>query len=82
MEMSLIRRIIPILIFLLVVAVAWIGFSIYFQSSGVEVDTNATNYTKPISPTFNKEVLDKVSSKTAESFPVSPDEFLKLNALD
>jgi len=80
--MSLIKKVVPILIILLVVAVAWIGFSIYFQSTGVDIDPKATEYTKPINPSFDTEVLEEISSKTEESFPVSPDEFLKLNDLD
>lgn len=80
--MSLIKKIIPILIILLVMSIAWIGFSIYFQKTGVDIDPNATNFTKPISPSFNLEVLEEVSTKTEESFPVSPSEFFELNQLD
>lgn len=80
--MSLIKKVLPILIFLLVVVVAWIGFSVYFQSEDLEIDTKATTYTKPISPTFDSEAIEKVSIRTYDSFPVSPEEFLRLNQLD
>lgn len=80
--MSLIKKVLPVLIFLLIVTVAWIGFSIYFQAEDLEVDPNAENYTKPISSTFDTETLKDVTDRTSDSFPVSPQEFLRLNQLD
>jgi hypothetical protein len=82
MEMTLIKRIVPILIFLLIISVAWVGFSIYFQSIDLDIDPNATSFTKPISTSFDTEVLEEVSERTDESFPISPQEFLKLNQVD
>lgn len=72
----------PILIFLLVVTIAWVGFSIYSQVIELDINPNAENFTKPISSTFDTEVLDDISTKTEESFPVSPQEFLRLNQVD
>lgn len=80
--MSLIKKITPILIILFVMSLVWVGFSVYFQTTGIDIDPNATNYTKPISPSFDLEVLEEVSTKTQDSFPVSPSEFLELNQLD
>lgn len=80
--MSLIKKILPVLIILLIVAVAWVGFSIYSQSINIDINPNATNFTKPISSTFDEEILEEVESKTDESFPISPREFLELNQLD
>jgi hypothetical protein len=82
MKMSLIKRVLPILIFLLVVAIAWVGFSLYAQSIELDINANATNYTKPISPTFDTENLNEITERTDESYPVSPQEFLRLNELD
>jgi hypothetical protein len=82
MEMSLIKKILPVLVLLLIMSVAWIGFSIYFQRVDLDIDPNATNFTKPISSSFNTEVLGEVSDRTDESFPISPQEFLKLNQAD
>ncbi len=72
----------PILIFLLIVTVAWVGFSIYSQVIELDINPNAGNFTKPISTTFDTEILDDISTKTEESFPVSPQEFLRLNQAD
>ena len=80
--MSLIKRVLPILIFLLIVAVAWVGFSVYFQSVSLDIDPNATNYTKPINSSFDTETITGISQKTIDSFPVSPQEFLRLNNVD
>jgi len=80
--MSLIKRILPVLILILIMSVAWIGFSIYFQRVDLDIDSNATNFTKPISASFSTEVLENVSDRTEKSFPISPQEFLKLNQED
>jgi hypothetical protein len=80
--MSLIKRILSVLVLLLVVTVAWVGFSIYFQSVNLDIDPNATSYTKPINKSFDTETLDELTTRTDESFPVSPQEFLRLNQLD
>lgn len=80
--MSFIKRILPILILLLIVAVVWVGFSVYFQTVTIDINPNATNFTKPINDYFDTEVLDEITAKTQESFPVSPEEFLKLNNPD
>jgi hypothetical protein len=80
--MSLIKRVLPVLIFLLIVSIAWVGFSLYSQSIEIDVNANATNYTKPISPSFDLENLSEITERTEESYPVSPQEFLKLNEVD
>ncbi len=80
--MSLIKKVLPVLIFLLVVAIAWIGFSVYYQTVDIDINPNATNFTKPINDSFNEEVLEEVVDRTEASFPVSPQEFLKFNQKD
>ncbi|MCD4756028.1 hypothetical protein K8R20_00180 [bacterium] len=80
--MSVLKKILPVLIFLLVVVVAWVGFSLYSQIIELDINPNAVNFTKPISATFDTEVLEDISTKTKESFPVSPQEFLRLNQVD
>jgi hypothetical protein len=80
--MEMIKKVLVVLIFLLIVALAWVGFSIYYQSVEIDVNSNATTYTKPISNTFDTDTIEEVTDRTEESFPVSPQEFLKLNQLD
>jgi hypothetical protein len=80
--MSLIKKIIPVLIIILIATVSWVGFSVYFQTIDINVDPNATSFTKPINSSFDTETLEQITEKTEESFPVSPDEFLRLNQVD
>jgi Cu/Ag efflux pump CusA len=82
MKMSLIKKILPVLVAVLIMAVVWVGFSLYFQETAIDVDPDATNYTKPINSSFDTEIIEEVSTRTQESFPVSPQEFLKLNDLN
>lgn len=76
--MKLLKQSVYILILLLVVVVAWVGFSAYFQTRKVEINPNAQNYTRSISPNFDTEEIQGVSSRIEESFPVSPEEFFLL----
>ena len=78
-EMSLIKKILPVLVTLLIISIVWIGVSLYFQDTSIDVDPNATNYTKPINSSFDTDIIEEVSIRTEESFPVSPQEFLRLN---
>lgn len=80
--MSLIKKILPVLIILLIVTIAWVGSSVYFQSIVLDIDDNATSYTKPINPSFDTEALEAITERTDRSFPVSPQQFLRLNQLD
>jgi len=80
--MSLIKKILPVLVALLIISIVWIGVSLYFQDVSIDVDPNATNYTKPINSSFDTEIIEGVSIRTQESFPVSPQEFLRLNDIN
>ena len=66
------------LILLLVVVVAWVGITVYFKQSTVNVDPNAITYTKQMKNSFDAEELRLVTDKTEQSFSVSPSEFLNL----
>lgn len=66
----------PVLILLLIVAVAWVGFSIYFNSTELDIDPNATSYMQNINPVFDERGLDDVMERSENSLPISPDEFL------
>ena len=58
--MEIIKKSIFLLIFLLVVVLAWIGTSIYFQKSEVSINPNASSYTDQLDAKFQLEELDKV----------------------
>ena len=76
--MDLIKKSLLAVILLLVVAVAWVGFTIYFKSTATDVNPNASSYTRQLKTSFDDESLQDVSERTESSFPVSPSEFLNL----
>ena len=76
--MDLIKKSFLALILLAVVVLAWVGTSIYFQKSHIDVNPNASSYTKQLGSSFNTNVLDAISTRTQASFSVSPSEFLNL----
>lgn len=74
----MLKKAIIILILLGVVVLAWVGGSIYYQNSNVEVNPNAQGYIKTLRTTFDLEELKKITERTDNSFPVSPSEFTVL----
>ena len=80
--MDIIKKTMFALVLLLVVVLAWVGSSIYFQGSNVKINPNANSYTNQIRSTFDLEELKTITERTEESFPVSPEEFLSLIGRD
>ena len=66
------------MILLLVVALIWVGSTIYFSSTDVDVNPNASSYIRQLSTSFDQEELDMVTERTEKSFTVSPSQFLNL----
>ncbi len=77
--MDLLKKSFLALILFLVVILAWVGTSIYFQNMQVEVNPNASSYTKSIKNSFDSDELEKVSDRTNASFSISPSEFINLS---
>lgn len=76
--MKLLKQVVYVLSLLLVIALVWVGFSSYLQSQSVEINPNASNYTKPISTTFDIDEIEGITVRIEESFPISPQEFFLL----
>lgn len=76
--MDLIKKSIAALVLLLVVVLAWVGFSVYYDTNDLDVDPNASSYTKQLQSSFDTESLTEITERTEQAFPVSPDEFLSL----
>jgi len=76
--MNILKKSLIATILLLVVILVWVGASIYFKQSAVDVNPNATSYTKQIKSSFDTAELDVVTQRTDKSFSVSPSEFLNL----
>ena len=76
--MELIKKSIFALVLLLIVVLAWVVSSVYFQNTSIDVKPGVDSYTKSLKDTFDTETLDMVVERSEEAFPVSPDEFLTL----
>lgn len=76
--MDILKRSLIAIVLLLVVVVAWVGASIYFKQTSVDVNPNAASYTKQIKSAFDTDELEVVTERTTKSFSVSPSEFLNL----
>ena len=76
--MEWIKKSLIALVLLLVVVVVWVGSTIYFSTNNVDVNPNASSYTKQLSTSFDKDELDLVTERTSKSFTVSPTQFLNL----
>ena len=76
--MDLIKKSILALVLLLVVIIAWVGSSVYFQNFSIEAKPGVETYTKSLKDSFDTEIVDMVITRSEEAFPISPDEFLSL----
>lgn len=76
--MDILKKSLIATLLLLVVVVAWVVASIYFKQTYVDVNPNATSYTKQIKSSFDTDSLNVVTQRTEKSFSVSPTEFLNL----
>ncbi len=76
--MEWIKKSLIALVLLLIVAVVWVGSTIYFSTNNVDVNPNASSYTKQLSTSFDEEELNLVTDRTSKSFTVSPTQFLNL----
>jgi len=76
--MDMLKKSVLASVLLLVVVVIWVGVSIYFKQSYVDINPNAATYTRQIKSAFDTDELDVVTEKTTKSFSVSPSEFLNL----
>lgn len=80
--MGIAKKMLPILILLLIVAVIWVGVSLHSQNIDLDINPKADDFTAPISDSFDMDVVEKLSDKTQQSFPISPNEFLRLNTIE
>lgn len=72
------KNLTTVLLLLLVVAVVWIGFSVYFSISEVEVTPNAETYIVPINSRFDLTGFDDMNERTSTNLLVAPDTFKAL----
>ncbi|MCC7289742.1 hypothetical protein IT417_00595 [bacterium] len=75
--MDLKRTWLTMLVFLLVSVLIWVGFSVYFSVSNVNINPNAQSYTQLLVPSFDSTTLDEIIRRV-ELLPVAPDSFKNL----
>jgi lipopolysaccharide export system protein LptC len=81
--METIKKSLLVLSLLLVVIVAWVVSSVYFQNTNVEINPNASSYTANLNGTFDTTELESVMERSDQNtLPISADEFLDLIATD
>lgn len=76
--MEILRKTMAALVLLLVVVMLWVGSHVYFESTQVEVDPKVDSFTEQLSSSFDLEVLDEITERTRENFPVAPEVFFNL----
>jgi Tfp pilus assembly protein PilO len=77
--MNLLKQSVYVLIMLLVVVLVWVGYSAYLQSVDIEINPNASSYTRTIRSTFDTEEIENINTRITENFSVSPEEFFLLD---
>lgn len=76
--MEIIKKTLAALILLLVVIVAWVGFHIYSESTEVVISSDVIQHTTQLGSSFDLDILEEVTERTEENFPVAPEVFLSL----
>ncbi|MDD2577905.1 MAG: hypothetical protein PHP96_00765 [Candidatus Dojkabacteria bacterium] len=76
--MDIIKKYLFLLVFLLIVVIAWVASLVYFENSEISINPNASSYTSQLNPNFDLEELEKVVERTGRTFPVSPLDFFNL----
>ena len=61
------------------VAIVWGGILLFSGRSSVSVNPNVEKYIKPLDAKFDEEILQEVSERAQESFPISVEELEALN---
>jgi hypothetical protein len=77
--MNIIKNYLVPIVLLIAVALVWVGSVLISQKQFVNINANASAYTKPLKDTFDIDLLNTVNERTEKSFPVLPSEFLDLN---
>jgi len=76
--MNLLKQSVYVLIMLLVVVVVWVGSSAYIQTQRIEINPNASSYTRSVKSSFDTDEIESVNTRISQSFSVSPEEFFLL----
>ncbi len=77
--MEVFRKYFVVILLTIVVAIVWGGILLFSGRSSVSVNPNVEKYIKPLDAKFDEEILQEVSERAQESFPISVEELEALN---
>jgi len=80
--MEIFRKYFWVILLTVMVGIAWGGILLVSNKTFSTINPNAENYTKPLASKFDEELLNLISEKTKDSFPVLPESFFELNPED
>lgn len=72
------RRYFVVILLSVIILIIWGGVLLLSDKRHSTINANAEMYTKPLSSTFDEDVLNAVSKRTTDSFPILPSSFFEL----
>ena len=76
--MEYFRKYFIIIILTVAIAIIWAGTLVFSKDSFTSINANAERYTKPLSPKFDSETLDAVSTRIKDGFAIQPSSFFEM----
>ncbi len=77
--LQIFRRYFIVLLFTIIILIVWGGIFLLSDKRYSTINPNAEMYIKPLSPTFNVEILETAAKRTKDSFPILPSSFFELD---
>lgn len=77
--MEVFRRYFVVILLTIIVAIVWGGILLFSGRTSTSINPNAEMYVKPLNPKFDEEVVEEVSNRAQESFPISTEDFRNLD---
>jgi hypothetical protein len=77
--MEIFRKYFVVILLTIIVCIVWGGITLFSGRISSSINPNAEVYVKPLNPKFDEEIIEEVSERTKESFPISPEDFEELN---
>lgn len=68
----MLKRLFPILVLLVIIAIAWLVSSIYQASTDVKVDARVDSYIQPVRSTIDTQTLNGVIDRAQDNLEISP----------
>lgn len=76
--MEIFRKYFFVILLAIIIAIVWGGVLIYSKRSFSTMNDNAKQYTEPLNPTFDEEVLNDVSKRIDSEYAIPPSSFFDM----